>query len=133
MSPEIPAKKRIVQFDESIKQSLQNFTAIHGQVVVHVNFISNDWQYSGIRIWPSTYLIALESDHKSKILNVVNINWYPTYMQLKGPVTPFTLIFEGLPKSCTQFDLVEEIPQAGGFEYLNIKRNQSDIYHIELS
>jgi hypothetical protein len=75
MPQEIPAKKRIVQFDESIKQSLKNFTAIHGQVVVHVNFISNDWQYSGIRIWPSTYLIAHESDHKSKILNVVNFNY----------------------------------------------------------
>ncbi len=129
----IPVKKRVVVFDEFVQQSLKNNTVVQGQVVVHVNFLSEDWEYSGIRIWPTTYLIAHDSDHKSKILQVVNINWYPTYMQLKGPVTPFTLIFEGLPKSCTQFDLVEEIPQAGGFEYRNIKRNQSDVYHIELS
>ena len=44
----------------------------------------------------------------------------------------FTLIFKGLPKQCTSFDLVELIPEEGGFEVRNIKRNNSDVYHVTI-
>lgn len=88
------------------------------------------WQDSMIRIWPTTYLVAHQIDHRSKILNAINITWYPVYMPLSGPVTQFTLIFEGLPKNCSSFDLIEETDQRDGFEYRNIQRNQSDVYSI---
>jgi len=39
----------------------------------------------------------------------------------------FTLIFEGLDKPRKHFDLVEDIPEPGGFI---IKRNKSDVYDI---
>jgi hypothetical protein len=30
------------------------------------------------------------------------------------------------------FDLVEEIPQPGGFVIKNIRRNETDVYHIDI-
>ncbi|WLD24801.1 hypothetical protein NU10_05330 [Flavobacterium dauae] len=44
----------------------------------------------------------------------------------------FTLIFKGLSKSCESFDLVEIIPEEGGFEVLNINRNSSDVYYVTI-
>jgi hypothetical protein len=38
----------------------------------------------------------------------------------------------GLPKKCTVFDLIEEIPEPGGFYIPNIQRNNSDVYHLEI-
>ena len=40
----------------------------------------------------------------------------------------FTLVFEGLSKSCTDFYLIEDIPEPGGFYSDPIKRNESDVY-----
>jgi hypothetical protein len=35
-----------------------------------------------------------------------------------------------LPKNCDSFDLIERIPEPGGFIYTNIKRNKTDVYHL---
>ena len=51
----------------------------------------------------------------------------------EGSTLHFTLIFNGLPKACRSFDLVELIPQAGGFEYRKINRNKSDVYHLDFN
>jgi hypothetical protein len=42
------------------------------------------------------------------------------------------LIFAGLSKAVKVFDLVEEIPQPGGFVIKNIRRNETDVYHIDI-
>ncbi|MPN29566.1 hypothetical protein SDC9_177019 [bioreactor metagenome] len=42
----------------------------------------------------------------------------------------FTLVFSGLPDECTTFDLIEEIPEEGGFFVPNIKRNGTDVYRV---
>lgn len=125
-----PAVSPSVELDQSILLSLQHHKEVRGQVTVHVNYTTPMWQDSMIRIWPTTYLVAHQIDHRSKILNAINITWYPVYMPLSGPVTQFTLIFEGLPKNCSSFDLIEETDQRDGFEYRNIQRNQSDVYSI---
>ena len=39
--------------------------------------------------------------------------------------------FSGLPRSCTSFDLIERIPEPGGFEVRNIGRNKTDVYEVE--
>jgi hypothetical protein len=44
----------------------------------------------------------------------------------------FTLIFSPLPKSCEFFDLLEDIPEAGGFFIQNINRKNSDVYHVNI-
>jgi hypothetical protein len=57
----------------------------------------------------------------------------PVWTRIPDKATySFLLVFEGLPKSVKQFDLIEDIPQAGGFEVRNITRNDSDVYHIDL-
>ena len=57
-----------------------------------------------------------------------------TWLQLEPlMIFNFTLVFSGLPKSCKMFDLVEEIPQSGGFYHGKIKRNKSDVYSIRIN
>ena len=99
------------------------------QVTVHCKYIGS----SRIRIWKSTFLCAHNSSHRSKLIHVDNITLYPEWTPLeKVKKTGFTLIFNGLPKDCDQFDLVEDIPEPGGFIVRNIKRNNSDVYLIEV-
>lgn len=83
------------------------------------------------RVWPSTYLIEKGTGRKAKLITAFNISFAPqwTYNDGKG----FTLIFEGLSKECAVFDLIEMIPQAGGFEVRDIIRNSMDVYHVDLA
>lgn len=83
---------------------------------------------AAFRIWPSTYLIEKESGRKAKLITAFNISFAPQWTLNDGK--GFTLIFEGLSKQCGMFDLVEEIPQAGGFEARGILRNSMDVYQV---
>ncbi len=94
------------------------------QTIVHCN-CGDD---AAFRIWPSTFLIEKESGRRAKLITAFNISFAPNWTLNDGK--GFTLIFEGLSKQCGMFDLVEEIPQAGGFESRNIMRNSSDVYHV---
>lgn len=80
------------------------------------------------RIWPSTYLVEHGSDRRAKLITAFNISFAPQWTLNDG--RGFTLIFEGLSKNCTSFDLIEMIPQAGGFEVFNIPRNKMDVYYV---
>jgi hypothetical protein len=44
----------------------------------------------------------------------------------------FTLIFTGLPSDCTQFSLIEDIPEANGFMVHAIPRNSTDVYRVKV-
>ncbi len=83
-----------------------------------------------IRIWPTTFLIQSDGTRK-KMLWFEQIAPYPHWWPVLVPHT-FTLIFEGLDRNCTVFDLVEEIPQEGGFEVKGIRRNEQDVYRVEI-
>ena len=86
-----------------------------------------------IRIWSSTYLIDKSSGNRSKLVHAENISFAPVWTQIPdGADYSFLLIFSALPKSCQQFDLLEDIPQPGGFFIENISRNQTDVYHVNL-
>lgn len=121
------------KIDTSIVERVMQDSETEKQVIVHCEFI-NGFEGQLIRIWPSTYLCDRNSSHKSKLLNAFNITLFPTWMQLE-PLTiyTFTLVFSGLPKGCKMFDLVEEIPQSGGFYHGKIKRNKSDVYKIRIN
>ena len=87
-----------------------------------------------IRIWKTTFLVDSDSATRSKLVHAENISLAPVWTQIpNGGVYAFLLIFSGLPKSCKQFDLVEEIPEPGGFFIQNISRNETDVYHIDVS
>ncbi|MCA4900698.1 MAG: hypothetical protein ING88_18165 [Cytophagales bacterium] len=101
-------------------------------VYVHCHF-DNPSDDMLIRIWRTTFLIDRASGERSQLLHAENISYAPqwTIIPRKGDFT-FLLIFGGLPKSCTVFDLVEEIAQPGGFFVRDIRRNETDVYHIDI-
>ena len=102
-------------------------------VYVHCYF-RNKWENMLIRIWKTTYLVDDSSGTRSGLLHAENISIAPVWTQIPDQVEyRFLLIFSGLPKSCKQFDLVEEISEPGGFHVRNITRNDTDVYHIHIS
>lgn len=96
------------------------------QTIVHC---SCDDVYA-YRVWPTTYLMEHVTDKRAKLITAFNISFAPQWTLNDGK--GFTLIFEGLSKECLSFDLIEIIPQAGGFEVKNIHRNKTDVYHVSL-
>ncbi len=100
-----------------------------GQIIVHCHFHGNE--DSIIRIWKSTFLICLQSGKKSKLLHAENITVYPIWTTVKGNKRhTFTLFFNSLPKSCRNFQLLEDIPESGGFFVPQIVRNKQDVYEV---
>lgn len=129
---EIPISKPKVKSTHETKKKLKQVVQDESQVIVHCT-IKGDSQGLYIRIWKSTFLFAKNSAHVSKLLHFENISLYPTWTRLlPGKTHRFTLIFQGLPKDCKHFDLIEKISEGGGFEVRNIARNAKDVYFINL-
>jgi hypothetical protein len=97
------------------------------QTIIHCTYKPE----MAVRIWPSTFLIEKESGRKVKLVTAFNISFAPEWTFATNG-NKFTLIFEGLSKGCTQFDLMEIIPLPDPFVVRNIARNQSDVYHINV-
>jgi hypothetical protein len=100
-------------------------------VVVHVRCAPN---YShSLRIWQSTFLLDRDSPHTSSMIGCENISLYPHWMSIpRGRPHQFTLFFEPLPKSVQVFDLHEIIPEPRGWLFPAIRRNQEDVYWLDL-
>ena len=124
-------KEPDVKLDKRLKDELFAEMLEAGTVIVHCSFsaISD----IGIRIWTSTFLVDKASGMRSPMHHAENITIAPELtMVLAGQRFRFTLIFAPLPKSCEFFDLLEDIPESGGFFIQNIKRNKSDVYHVKI-
>ncbi len=106
--------------------------AQEGQMIVHCSYRSNS-EGGLIRIWKTTYLKAAGTSQKATLVHAEGITMYPQWLMIP-PNTKhvFTLIFTPLPKSVRQFDLIEDIPQEGGFEVRNIPRNSTDVYRVSV-
>jgi hypothetical protein len=116
--------------DEETSTLAASAVSVESQVVVHVAVWSGE--SVNLRIWGSTYLFDTHSGHHSKLVHFENISLAPDWTSIKSALPfNFTLIFEGLPKSCIQFDLIEIGLGEGCFEFKNIMRNQSDVYYVE--
>lgn len=126
-------EKPKVRISTSILTELEEKTYEQGQVVFHILFLSV-LMPTHIRIWPSTHLYDLNSSHKSDLVHSENISLYPEWSLCpQGKGHHFTLVFSGLPKSCTRFDLVEHCTnQSGAFEIRNVNRNDTDVYYYEM-
>ncbi|MDP2386867.1 MAG: hypothetical protein Q8M29_10885 [Bacteroidota bacterium] len=128
---EIPEPK-IKSPKTEISTELKTLPSEESQVIVHGHFQSSHESHELIRIWRTTYLIPHDQYHKSRLLHFENITLYPEWTIIPlGSTYRFTLIFSGLPKGCKVFDLIEEIPQSGGFEIRDIARTKSDVYHFK--
>lgn len=127
--PDAPLMLPVKGVDQITKEELKTAVKEEAQVVVHCTFYSQ--RADAIRVWKSTFLIAKDSCHRSKLSHAENITLNPVWMKvLPGSTVCFTLFFTPLPKNCRQFDLLEVIPQAGGFEVRNIIRNSMDVYSV---
>jgi hypothetical protein len=100
-------------------------------VVVHVR-CAPDYADS-LRIWQSTFLLDRDSTHTSSMIGFENISLYPHWTMVPyGRPYRFTLLFEPLPKSVQVFDLSEIIPEPRGWHFPGIRRNQEDVYWLDL-
>lgn len=122
-----------VEIDKKIKKQIKANEDLEKQVIVHCKLNTPSTMNMGIRIWPTTFLLDHHSNHKSKLLHHENIPMVPSWKEIPANANyTFTLIFEALPKSCDKFHMKEVIPQSGGFEVLNIKRNKTDVYYVNI-
>ena len=94
--------------------------------IVHIHY----YGIGPIRIWPTTYLVQ-ENGKRKKMIQAYNIPLFPHWKAVNyGHL--FTLLFEGLDKDCLTFDLLEDIPESGGFNIEKIMRNDTDVYWLLL-
>ena len=99
------------------------------QVILHCSFLS--FPGALIRIWPCTFLIPKNGGDKIPLVHAENISFAPVWTQLEGyGVFTFTLIFNGLPRNCSLFDMVEDINEPGSFIIPDIERNSTDVYRV---
>jgi len=112
------------EIETEIDNGVQILESEERQTIVHCS-VGDDYAF---RIWPTTCLIEKECGRRAGLITAFNISFAPQWTLNDG--RGFTLIFQGLSKGCRVFDLVEEIPQEGGFLSRNILRNSSDVYQI---
>lgn len=119
--------------DDKVLTSIELSVLDDSYVYVHCSF-DNMWKEALIRIWKTTFLIDHGSGAKSRLVHAENISIAPLWTVIPDNcIHNFILIFSALPKSCSSFDLVEEIAQPGGFVVRNILRNARDVYHVMMA
>ncbi len=125
----ITISKPAIQLDEAIQELVElqpeKCTIVHCRLKMSPGDL--------YRIWPNTFLLQ-DSGAKAMLTHAFNIALYPAWSfctKADGMVL-FTLVFEGLEKSCSSFTLQEIIPEAGGFSSGLIQRNKTDVYETDL-
>lgn len=122
-----------IDIHPELKEQIKTLTEEESQVIVHIHYKESSFA-NQLRIWKTTYLFPKESDVSCPLIHFENITLSPEWTEVKpGESLNFTLIFKGLPKDCKAFDLIEVIPQPGAFVANNIQRNQTDVYHLQMS
>lgn len=131
MSREI-IKSPQIEIAKELKEEIAAQSEAESQVVIHINYYTGS--LSGLlRVWDNTYLECKKTGRRSKLLFSENIAIYPQWTQVDANLFhDFTLIFENLPKECKSFNLIENIPEEGGFLFKDIARNNSNVYHQDL-
>lgn len=129
-----PDSPRIPQPEKSVDTLLETDVEVQQDSHVYVHcYFNNPGMDMLIRIWRSTYLVDNGSSYRAKLVHAENISFAPQWTMIPDRKSfRFLLIFEGLPKSCITFNLLEDIPQAGGFFVENISRNETDVYHVDI-
>lgn len=99
--------------------------------IVHCRVPTGDGNM--MRIWPSTFLVQQDGTRK-QMIKAFNISVMPlwTFYPEGADNAEFTLVFEGLDRTCSSFHLVEDIPEPGAFFSHDIARNRTDVYEVEV-
>lgn len=128
----IPPHGFPVKPETEVAVAEQTMILEQGHIYVHCYF-KNGANENLIRIWKSTVIIDRASGVRAPLIHAENISYAPAWTRV--PVNSefrFLLIFESLPTTCVSFDLLEDIPEEGGFFVGGILRNQTDVYHVRL-
>jgi hypothetical protein len=127
--PPVKAKPSV---DMEVLASIHPELMDDSYVYIHCHF-DNHTENMLIRIWRTTFIIDKSTSARGQLIHAENISYAPQWTMVPDhqPFS-FLLIFPRLPKSCTQFDMIEEIDQPGGFWVKNIQRNETDVYHVDL-
>jgi len=123
----MPEVKEKIKTKKKVKAETKTRQSEERQTIIHCTYNPQ----MAVRVWPSTFLIEKESGKKVKLLTAFNISFAPEWTFATNG-NKFTLIFGGLSKSCTQFDLMEIIPLPDPFVVRNILRTKSDVYNISI-
>jgi hypothetical protein len=100
-------------------------------IVVHVRCAPDYAPY--LRIWQSTFLLDQASSFTSEMIRFENISLYPHWYPIPdGQPHQFTLYFRQMPRSVRVFDLAEIIPEPRGWFFPSIRRNDADVYWLDL-
>ena len=129
---EIAPVKTKPHIDTEVLSSISPAVLEDSYVYVHC-YYNNTGDDMMLRIWKTTFLVDKSTGVRTRLVHAENISFAPLWTQIpNGQPYSFLLVFEALPKSCQQLDLIEDIPQSGGFEVRDIHRNASDVYHINM-
>lgn len=142
MTPDKPTSKRSPLVESPVKVKpfidVDVLTAIESEILedsyVYVHcYIDNNDKDMLIRIWKTTFLVDMNSGTRAKLVHAENVSFAPMWTMVPDGITyNFLLVFSSLPKSCTHFDLLEEVPTSGGFHVKDIQRNKKDVYHVDI-
>ena len=91
-----------------------------GTTIVHCLYD----QPSLCRLWPAHMCIIQDNGDKRRLVHSEGIALHPYW----DYTSRFTLVFEGLAKSCSSFYLFEDIPESGAFKSATMQRNKTDVY-----
>jgi len=120
--------------DVQVEVATETSTDVQQESHVYVHcYFKNTHTDMLIRIWRTTFLVDHGSGSRSGLIHVENISYAPEWTLVPDrKLFHFLLIFDALPRACSSFDLIEEIPQADGFHVEGILRNKSDVYHVDI-
>lgn len=118
-----------IEIAPEIKNALSELSKVNSQVIIHcsINLDKNAFVF----LKKNTYLKANDGEHISQLVYYENISIDPVRTSFEKGMCNFSLVFEGLPKDCKSFDLIEETQELCPFTKLNNKRNTSDVYIIK--
>jgi hypothetical protein len=99
--------------------------------IVHCRYFTTE--PTGVRIWPSTYLVE-DGGRRCKLIKNFNISIMPqwTFHLVANEYIRFTLVFEALSAGCRHFHLLEDIPQPFAFYSKKLSRNNTGVYLAEV-
>jgi len=123
--PDISSPEVII--DTKLKEKCK--TVEEKQVIVHITIQPNLIKFA-IRISLDTCLIPHNGGASSKLIAAYNITYFPEWHFVDAwRYYKFTLIFQGLPSGYKSFDLIENI-SPNPFEFRNIPKNETGVYHL---
>jgi hypothetical protein len=110
--------------------------ATEGQTLVHCKYVSQDKYKNGgwVNIYKTTFLVNPDTKDILPLAQAYNVPVSPArhYFKQAGQLKQFTLLFPQVPKHWKRFHLLE-VAEKGGFRATDITRNDSGVYHVQLS